>query len=344
MLSNELEYCLNSVFHQAVEARHEYLTVEHLLVTILEAPKVREILSACGADMAQLKQELQDHLDQWIPRLKDSDKRDMKPSLRFQRVLQRAVFRAQSGANKEVGVGDALVAIFSEKQTYAVNLLNSQRVTRSAVIKFIKLIGHENTDPPADDSRMRPRQLVQAWVQAFNRADVDALASFYSEDAVNHQVAESAVRGREDIRQMFAAGFASTKMHCIVENIFEEGEWAILEWRDPTGLRGSGCFHVIDGRIKVQRGYWDKLSFLRLHGLSGVPHDPEGAPQMKTYLIVSGALFGLVGIAHLLRLFVERGQLSDPWFLAHNLALFVIGGGLAVAALQLLRRQRGPSA
>jgi limonene-1,2-epoxide hydrolase len=114
---------------------------------------------------------------------------------------------------------------------------------------------------------MGPRQLVQAWVETFNRADAGALASFYSEDAVNHQVAESPVQGRENIRQMFASAFASTKMDCIVENIFEEGQWAILEWRDPSGLRGCGLFHVVDGRIAFQRGYWDKLSFLRLHGL-----------------------------------------------------------------------------
>ena len=115
---------------------------------------------------------------------------------------------------------------------------------------------------------MGPRQLVQAWVEAFNRLDVDALASFYREDAVNHQVAESLVQGKENIRQMFASGFASAKMHCIVENIFEEGQWAILEWRDPSGLRRCGFFHVIDGQITFQRGYWDKLSFLRLHGLT----------------------------------------------------------------------------
>jgi limonene-1,2-epoxide hydrolase len=112
-----------------------------------------------------------------------------------------------------------------------------------------------------------PRQLVQAWVEAFNRADVDALTSFYSDDAINHQVAESPVQGRENIRQMFTSAFALAKMHCIVENIFEEGQWAILEWRDPSGLRGCGFFHVVDGRIAFQRGYWDKLSFLRLHGL-----------------------------------------------------------------------------
>jgi ketosteroid isomerase-like protein len=115
--------------------------------------------------------------------------------------------------------------------------------------------------------RMPPRQLVRAWVEAFNRADADALAAFYAEDAVNHQVAEAPVKGRTAIREMFASGFASTKMVCIVENIFEEGEWAILEWRDPLGLRGCGFFHVVDGHIVFQRGYWDKLTFLRLHGL-----------------------------------------------------------------------------
>jgi limonene-1,2-epoxide hydrolase len=114
---------------------------------------------------------------------------------------------------------------------------------------------------------MKPRQLVQAWVDTFNRADADALAAFYSADAVNHQVAESPVHGREAIRQMFAAGFASAKMVCIVENIFEDGEWAIVEWRDPLGLRGCGFFDVVDGLIVFQRGYWDKLSFLRAHEL-----------------------------------------------------------------------------
>jgi limonene-1,2-epoxide hydrolase len=115
---------------------------------------------------------------------------------------------------------------------------------------------------------MHPRDLVLAWVDAFNRADVDALIALYHVDAVNHQVAESRAEGREAIRAMFAAGFAATKMICIPEHLFEDGEWAILEWRDPEGLRGCGIFHVIDGKIAFQRGYWDKLSFIKLHGLS----------------------------------------------------------------------------
>jgi limonene-1,2-epoxide hydrolase len=111
-----------------------------------------------------------------------------------------------------------------------------------------------------------PKSLVSAWVAAFNHQDVDGLAGMYAEDAVNHQVAEVPVVGREAIRAMFAAGFAAANMVCLVENLFEDGEWAILEWRDPLGLRGCGFFHVVQGQIKFQRGYWDKLTFLRQHG------------------------------------------------------------------------------
>lgn len=66
---------------------------------------------------------------------------------------------------------------------------------------------------------------------------------------------------------MFNDEFENTEMTCIIENLFEAGEWAILEWKDPLGLRGCGIFHIVDGRIKLQRGYWDKLSFLRMHNL-----------------------------------------------------------------------------
>lgn len=114
---------------------------------------------------------------------------------------------------------------------------------------------------------MQPRKLVWLWVEAFNRADVDALAEMYAADAVNHQMPERPMYGREAIRAMFTAEFAKAKMVCLVEQVYEDGEWGILEWKDPTGLRGCGFFHVVDGKITMQRGYWDKLTFLRSQGL-----------------------------------------------------------------------------
>ncbi len=150
MLSNELEYCLNNAFHQAREARHEYLTVEHLLLAILDTPKVREVLKACGADLAKLKQEINEHLEQSTPKLDESEDNEVQPTLGFQRVLQRAVFHVQSSGKKEVGVGNVLVAIFSEKQSHAVYLLNRQNVSRLDVVNYIShglsKIAEEKTD------------------------------------------------------------------------------------------------------------------------------------------------------------------------------------------------------
>lgn len=114
---------------------------------------------------------------------------------------------------------------------------------------------------------MKPKEIVQQWIDAFNLKDINRLVEFYAENAINHQVAEEPVKGRIAIRKMFEQAFATAEMVCVVENIFEEGEWAILEWKDPQGLRGCGFFHVVSGKIVLQRGYWDKLSFLRLHRL-----------------------------------------------------------------------------
>lgn len=112
-----------------------------------------------------------------------------------------------------------------------------------------------------------PKQVILKWVEIFNRGDASEIAELYHPDAINHQVANEPIVGRDAIEQMFKDEFAAAKMTCMVENLFEDGEWAILEWKDPLGLRGCGFFQVLAGKIKFQRGYWDKLSFLRMHGL-----------------------------------------------------------------------------
>ncbi|MEQ8478864.1 nuclear transport factor 2 family protein [Fulvivirga sp.] len=114
---------------------------------------------------------------------------------------------------------------------------------------------------------MTPKQLITHWVDVFNKANAAEIADLYHEDAINHQVINEPIHGKSAIKTMFENEFATADMVCIIENIFEDGEWAILEWKDPLGLRGCGFFQVIDGKIKFQRGYWDKLSFLRQHNL-----------------------------------------------------------------------------
>jgi ATP-dependent Clp protease ATP-binding subunit ClpA len=137
VLSSELEICLNEAFQAAREARHEFMTVEHLLLAIIDTPRVHEILRGCGADATRLKKELQEFIDQTTPRLKQDDDREVQPTLGFQRVLQRAVFHVQSSGKKEVSVANVLVAIFSEKHSHAAYLLTLQDVSRLDVVNYI---------------------------------------------------------------------------------------------------------------------------------------------------------------------------------------------------------------
>ena len=123
MLSNELEFCLNEAFQNARDRRHEFMTVEHLLLALLDIPSVNEILKACDLDLRQLRRQLSEFVDEEIPLVSPEDDRDVQPTLGFQRVLQRAVFHVQSSGKKEVTGGNVLVAIFSEKQSQAVYFL-----------------------------------------------------------------------------------------------------------------------------------------------------------------------------------------------------------------------------
>jgi ATP-dependent Clp protease ATP-binding subunit ClpA len=137
VLSSELEICLNEAFQAAREARHEFMTVEHLLLAIIDTPRVQEILRGCGADATRLRKELQEFIEQTTPRLKQDDDREVQPTLGFQRVLQRAVFHVQSSGKKEVSVANVLVAIFSEKHSHAAYLLTLQDVSRLDVVNYI---------------------------------------------------------------------------------------------------------------------------------------------------------------------------------------------------------------
>jgi len=114
---------------------------------------------------------------------------------------------------------------------------------------------------------MTPKELVEKWVEIFNQGDATAISQLYAKDAVNHQVTQEPVRGQSNIQTMFEQEFAAAEMVCITEHIYEAGNVAILEWKDPNGLRGCGFFTIQDEQITFQRGYWDKLSFLKLHGL-----------------------------------------------------------------------------
>ncbi|WP_019676585.1 ATP-dependent Clp protease ATP-binding subunit ClpA [Arsukibacterium perlucidum] len=138
MLNKDLELTLNLAFRFARERRHEYMTVEHLLLALLDNPAAGDALKSCGANIEKLRLELASFIDSTTPLLPDGDaERDTQPTLGFQRVLQRAVFHVQSSGKSEVTGANVLVAIFSEQESQAVYLLKKIDITRLDVVNFI---------------------------------------------------------------------------------------------------------------------------------------------------------------------------------------------------------------
>ncbi|WP_020507253.1 ATP-dependent Clp protease ATP-binding subunit ClpA [Lamprocystis purpurea] len=137
MLSKELEFTLNRAFKEAREKHHEYMTVEHMLLSLLDNPAAVKVLRACGADPERLRREITAFIDETTPLIPVHEERDTQPTLGFQRVLQRAVFHVQSAGKKEVTGANVLVALFSEQDSQAVYLLNQQDISRLDVVNYI---------------------------------------------------------------------------------------------------------------------------------------------------------------------------------------------------------------
>ncbi|MCY4584371.1 MAG: AAA family ATPase, partial [Chloroflexi bacterium] len=137
MLSKELEFTLNMAFRDAREKRHEFMTVEHLLLALLDNPAASKVLRACGAGMDKLRGDLTAYIEESTPMLTAKDERETQPTLGFQRVLQRAVFHVQSSGKKEVNGANVLVAIFGERESQAVYFLGRQSITRLDVVNYI---------------------------------------------------------------------------------------------------------------------------------------------------------------------------------------------------------------
>ncbi len=146
MLSKELEFTLNVAFKDAREKKHEFMTVEHLLLALLDNPSAFKVIKACGGNVDALRTKLNSFIEESAPIIEGSEKKDTQPTLGFQRVLQRAVFHVQSSGSKEVNGANVLVAIFSERESHAVYLLNNQNIARLDVVNWISHGAEQNQD------------------------------------------------------------------------------------------------------------------------------------------------------------------------------------------------------
>lgn len=184
MLNRDLEITLNLAFKEARNKRHEFMTVEHLLLALLDNQAAIDVLRACGADMARLRRELTEFIDSTTPLIpKQDQERETQPTLGFQRVLQRAVFHVQSSGKGEVSGANVLVAIFSEQESQAVFFLKQQQIARIDIVNFIshgisKVGGEAEPVQPDQDS------LDDESGEAMSSANpLDAYASNLNEQA-----------------------------------------------------------------------------------------------------------------------------------------------------------------
>ncbi len=165
MIAQELEVSLHMAFVEARQKRHEFITVEHLLLTLLDNPSAADVLRACAADLEELRREVAGFIDQHTPTVPGDGEIDTQPTLGFQRVIQRAILHVQSSGKKEVNGANVLVAIFGEKDSHAVYFLQKQSISRLDVVNYISH-GITKTPQPVGKSEEAPEQEVEAQQQA----------------------------------------------------------------------------------------------------------------------------------------------------------------------------------
>jgi len=174
MLDSELEKNLNEAFKLAHRKKHEFVTVEHLFLSILNNNDALEVLNYCGADIEALQKNLESYIKETTPLISEENEQEIQPTLGFQRVLQRAVFHVQSSGKKEVNGANLLVAIFSEKESHSVYLLQQEGITRLDIVSFIS---HGKNDEEleeealteAKDEKKRDSSALEAFTLNLNR-------------------------------------------------------------------------------------------------------------------------------------------------------------------------------
>ncbi len=180
MLSQELEFSLNSAFQSARERRHEFITVEHLLAALLDNPSAARVLRACGGNIEELRRSLTAFLEENVPKLAAGSKIDTQPTIGFQRVIQRAVLHVQGVGKKEVTGANVLIAIFGEKESHAVYFLHKQNISRFDVVNYVS---HGISKVPGENQNELPAQEEGEEAAATEKSPLDVFCINLNEQA-----------------------------------------------------------------------------------------------------------------------------------------------------------------
>ncbi|QCF25665.1 ATP-dependent Clp protease ATP-binding subunit ClpA [Hydrocarboniclastica marina] len=321
MLSKDLELTLNAAFKTAREKRHEFMTVEHLLLALLENDSALRVLKACGADLNRLRDELSEFVDSTTPLIPTNDlERETQPTLGFQRVLQRAVFHVQSSGKKEVTGANVLVAIFSEQESQAVYLLKKQNVARIDVVNFIshgisKVAGQEDGAP--GEQEQQPQEDGGEEGAASN--PLESYATNLNEQARNgridpligretevERVVQILVRRRKN--NPLLVGEAGVGKTAIAEGLAKK----IVDGDVPDIIKDAEVFSLDLGALLAgtkYRGDFEKRFKSMLAELKKRDHGILFIDEIHTIIGAGSASGGVMDASNLLKPLLSGGQI-----------------------------------
>ncbi|QMU60910.1 MAG: ATP-dependent Clp protease ATP-binding subunit ClpA [Gammaproteobacteria bacterium] len=320
MLNKELEFTLNVAFKEAREKRHEFMTVEHLLLALTQNPAAADVLRACGANLTKLAAELTEFIGDNTPVLPEDDDRDTQPTLGFQRVLQRAVFHVQSSGKKEAEVSGAnvLVAIFGEQESHAVYLLGQHDVARLDVVNFIahgiskvpmehesELTGDPEVDLNGDAPAPKPLERFATNLNA--RAMEGKIDPLIGRDNEIERVVQILCRRRKN--NPLLVGEAGVGKTAIAEGLAKR----IVEKQVPEILQDSTIYALDLGGLVAgtkYRGDFEK----RLKGVLHQLKEEEGAilfiDEIHTVIGAGSASGGVMDASNLIKPMLSSGELK----------------------------------
>jgi len=319
MLSKELEFTLNQAFQSARERQHEFTTIEHLLLALLDNPAAAQVLRACGADIDILRRDIEVFLEETTPLMMEDDNRETQPTLGFQRVLQRAVFHVQSSEKKEVTGANVLVAIFSEQESQAVYFLDRQNITRLDIVNFIshgisKVSSEETpqdgTEPGTADSEAaegRQESPLETYASNLNdqarRGKIDPLIGRQSE--VDRTVQILCRRRKNNPLYVGEAGVGKT---AIAEGLAKK----IVDGDVPEVLSDSVIYALDMGGLVAgtkYRGDFEKRLKAVLADLKRQPHAILFIDEIHTVIGAGAASGGVMDASNLIKPVLASGDL-----------------------------------
>jgi len=318
IISKDLEVTLNQAFQQARERQHEFMTVEHLLLALLDNQSAAQVLKACGADNGRLRRDIENFIDQTTPRLPAGQGRETQPTLGFQRVLQRAVFHVQSSGKKEVTGANVLVAIYSEQESQAVYLLMQQDVSRLDVVNYISH-GISKVDEQADDEEGHLPFEDEEGAETSEKSPLETYATDLNEQARQGKIDPLIGRASEIERTVqilcrrrknnpLLVGEAGVGKTALAEGLAK----MIVDEQVPEVLAGCTVFALDLGALVAgtkYRGDFEKRLKAVLAQLKKQPDSILFIDEIHTIIGAGSASGGVMDASNLIKPMLASGEL-----------------------------------